>query len=247
MKKRILSVVLVLVLCMMTALTVHAAPAADLVKDEADLLTGPQATALNAKLQEISSTYHTQVMVYTVESISGDVGQFAHTTFNEVIPGSGSSQNGVMLLVCMMPRQYHVISNGEAGEAIGDSAIEDMGYVFSGELSDGNYAEAFDLFAEECRYYLDGYLNGYPFDVSSSLMISLAIGIVIGLIVAFVLKGQLKSVRKQNEADVYVKPGSMQLTASHDFFLYRTVSRQKRENKSSGSSGSSRHSGGGSF
>ena len=78
-------------------------------------------------------------------------------------------------------------------------------------------------------------------------MIALGIGIVAGVVVAMVLKGQLKSVRKQNQANVYVKPGSMKLTASNDFFLYRTVDRRKKESSSSGSSGSSRSVGGGSF
>ena len=67
------------------------------------------------------------------------------------------------------------------------------------------------------------------------------------LVVALILKGQLKSVRKQNQANVYVKPGSMQLTTSNDFFLYRTVDRTKKESSSSSSSGSSRNVGGGSF
>jgi uncharacterized protein len=71
---------------------------------------------------------------------------------------------------------------------------------------------------------------------------------VAGLIVAFVLKGQLKTVRKQEQAHVYVKPGSMQVTINSDRFLHQHVSRTRKESKSSsGSSGSSRSSGSGSF
>jgi len=50
-------------------------------------------------------------------------------------------------------------------------------------------------------------------------------------------------------ATEYTKPGSMQVTLASDLFLYKTVTRRKREtdNQSSGSSGSRRNVGGGSF
>jgi uncharacterized protein len=74
---------------------------------------------------------------------------------------------------------------------------------------------------------------------------------IAGLIVAFVMKGQLKSVRKQYQANVYVKQGSMQLNYTRDIFLYRNVTRTKKqervESSSSGSGGTARSKGGGSF
>ena len=115
------------------------------------------------------------------------------------------------------------------------------------DLSDGDYAAAFDEFAEQCDYYLDGHINGFPFNFGKNLLICLIIGIVAGVVVAFVLKGQLKTVRKQNQANVYVKPGSMQVTVRNDFFLYREVSKSRKESSSSSGSGSSRSTGGGSF
>ena len=71
-----------------------------------------------------------------------------------------------------------------------------------------------------------------------AVTVLLVIGIVAGLIVAFILKGQLKSVRKQDKANVYVKPGSMQLTLQNDLFLYREVSKTKKESSNSSRSGS---------
>jgi uncharacterized protein len=65
---------------------------------------------------------------------------------------------------------------------------------------------------------------------------------------AFILKGQLKSVRKKNEANSYVKSGSMQINIHNDIYLYRDITRTKKESSSSSSdSGSSRKTGGGSF
>ena len=92
---------------------------------------------------------------------------------------------------------------------------------------------------------------GSPFKVGKSLAISLIIGIIAGLIVAFILKGQLKSVRKQDHAHRYVKLDSMTVNIQYDIFLYRTVTRTKKqkrvESTSSGSGDTARSKGGGSF
>ena len=125
--------------------------------------------------------------------------------------------------------------------------MDKIGDAIVSNLSDGDYVAAFDEFVDQCGYYLDGHLNGFPFNLGKKLLIVLVIGAIVGVIIAFVLKGQLKSVRKQNQANVYVKAGSMQITQRSDLFLYRNVTRTKKESSSSSGSGSSRNSGGGSF
>ena len=77
----------------------------------------------------------------------------------------------------------------------------------------------------------------------------IGIGIAAGLLVVFILKGQLTSVRKQNQAAAYIKQGSMNVTVRRDTFMYRNVTRTKKEtsSSSSGSGGGSRNVGGGSF
>lgn len=125
--------------------------------------------------------------------------------------------------------------------------MDKIGDAIVSNLFDGDYVAAFDEFVDQCGYYLDGHLNGFPFNLGKKLLIALVIGAIVGVIIAFVLKGQLKSVRKQNQANVYVNAGSMQITQRSDLFLYRNVTRTKKESSSSSGSGSSRNSGGGSF
>ena len=161
--------------------------------------------------------------------------------------GYGENRNGVLLLVCMDDREYRILSNGYAGEAIGMDQIDAISDAIVSDLSDGDYADAFITFADNCAYYLDGYLNGFPFNTGKNLVIALIIGVVAGVIVAFVLKKQLKSVRQQKQANVYIKSGSMQIATSRDLFLYREVSRTKKQSSSSSGSGSSRNVGGGKF
>ena len=219
-----------------------------LVYDEAELLNDPDELALEEKLADLSSKYDAQIVVCTIESMDGgDIDGFLGYLYDEMGFGYGENHDGVLLLVCMDPREYRILSNGFAGEAIDSGDIDSIGDVIVSDLSDGNYAEAFEAFADQCDYYLDGYQNGFPFKAGKNLAICLIIGLAAGVVVAFVLKGQLKTVRKQNQANVYVKPGSMQVTVRNDFFLYRDVTRTKKESSNSSSGGSSRSSGGGSF
>lgn len=253
MKRRILSLLLALVLCM--AVPAYAANAPQLsasgeqlVMDTAALLTQREASALNARLLEVSRTYGAQLVVITLSSMEGNnIDTFIESVYDGMELGYGSSHDGALLLVSMDPREYRILTNGLADEAIGASGIDAIGSLIVSDLSDGNYANAFHGFADECEYYLNGHLNGFPFDPGGTLLLSLIIGLVIGLVVVLILRAQLKSVRKQHQANVYIKPGSMHLTVSRDLFLYRTVDRHKKETSSSGSSRPSRSVGGGSF
>ena len=218
--------------------------------DEADLLNDAQEAALEKKLADVSGTYNAQIVVFTIASMDGaDIDRYLDYLYDTMDFGYGENHDGVLLLVCMDPREYRILSNGFAGVAIDGDAIDTMGDAFVSDLSDGNFAAAFTQFADQCAYYLDGHLNGFPFNFGKNLLISLAVGIAVGLIVAFILKGQLKSVHKQSQANAYVKRNSMNLTHQSDIYLYRTVSRTKKSSSgsSSGSGGTARSKGGGSF
>lgn len=226
-------------------------PAEDnlLVWDEAELLNETEVAQLNSKLESISKKYKAEIRVVTLSSMDGgDIDEFLEYLYDESGFGYGENHDGVLLVVCMDPREYRILSNGFAGEAITSGDIDAIGEAFKSDLSDGNYADAFDTFADKCEYYLDGHINGFPFNTGKNLLICVGIGLVVALIVTGIWKGQLKSVRKQSAANAYVKAGTMQITQSGDFFMYRNVTKtQKQSSSSSGSSGSSRSTGGGSF
>lgn len=226
-------------------------PAEDnlLVWDEAELLNETEVAQLNSKLESISKKYKAEIRVVTLSSMDGgDIDEFLEYLYDESGFGYGENHDGVLLVVCMDPREYRILSNGFAGEAITSGDIDAIGETFKSDLSDGNYADAFDTFADKCEYYLDGHINGFPFNTGKNLLICAGIGLVVALIVTGIWKGQLKSVRKKSAANAYVKAGTMQITQSGDFFMYRNVTKtQKQSSSSSGSSGSSRSTGGGSF
>ena len=224
------------------------------VYDEADLLTDSEEIALEQKLMDISHLHNAQLVVYTIPSLAGgNVDAYSDILYDASGFGYGEHHDGAMLLVCMNPRQYIILSHGYPGEAIGPEQIDNICTFMDQDLPNGYYVSAFTMFADLCEEYLADYVAGYPFNVGENLAISLMIGLVVGLIVAFVLKGQLKSVYKQYQANVYMRPDSLHVDVAHDIFLYRHVTRTKKPKESSGSSrsyssgGSTRSKGGGSF
>ena len=257
MKRTIISLLLVVMLCMSLAISASAANVDFiednlLVWDEAELLNETEVAQLSSKLESISKKYKAEIRVVTLSSMDGgDIDEFLEYLYDESGFGYGENHDGVLLVVCMDPREYRILSNGFAGEAITSGDIDTIGEAFKSDLSDGNYADAFDTFADKCEYYLDGHINGFPFNAGKNLLICLGIGFVVALIVTGIWKNQLKSVRKQSAANAYVKAGTMQITQSGDFFMYRNVTKTQKQSSSSsgssGSSGSSRSTGGGSF
>ena len=233
-------------LCVSLTISASAESGAD-IYDEADLLSSAEETQIAEKLSKIGEQFDAQIVIMTVPTSDGSIDTFVEDVYDSMNMGYGENQNGVLLLVCMDSREYRILSNGYAGEAIGMDQIDAISEAIVSDLSDGDYADAFITFADNCAYYLDGYLNGYPFNAGKNLVVALIIGVVAGVIVAFVLKKQLKSVRQQKQANVYIKSGSMQITASRDLFLYREVSKTKKASTNSSGSGSSRNVGGGKF
>ena len=251
--KKIISLLLALMLCAFLTITVCAADKAEenFIYDYADLLASYDETLLNLKLSEISEKYQAEVIVMTTNSLDGkSIDSYLSSTYDAEGFGYGENHDGVLLLVCMETRQWRALSNGFASEAITPDTIDTIGEEFSADLTNGDYYSAFKTFADECDYYLNGYINGFSFETVKVLLISLGVGLLIAIGVTKGWKKQLKSVQKQSKANAYVKTGSMQITQSGDYFMYRNVTKtQKQSSSSSGSGrgGSSRSTGGGSF
>ena len=222
------------------------------VYDDADLLTVSEEAKLVEKLAEVSHAHNAQIVVCTIASMGGgDIDGFVDYLYDSMGFGYGENRDGVLLLVCMDPREYRILSNGYAGVAIGPDQIDTLCDIVEFYLSEGSYATAFTFFTNQCEEFLEYYQEGSPFNAGRNLAISLVIGIIAGAITAFVMKGKLKSVRKQYSARVYVKQGSMRLDYKRDIFLYRNVTRTKKqereETRSSGSGDTARSKGGGTF
>lgn len=256
MKKKLSVFLFALVLCIGTALPAFAAEADGFadeyyrVIDMADLLTAREEAALIKKLDEISMRQHMDVVVVTTDDLEGySVRAYADLIYDSCRFGYGDRKDGLLLLISTEDNDWYISTCGYGIAVFTDAGIKYIGRLITPDLSDGDFAAAFDTYASLCDEFITQARNGEPYDSDNlpseplSLIwipISLVIGFVLSQMIVGLMKGKLKTVRSQAAANSYVKNGSMIVTESRDMFLYHTVTRIAKP-KNTGSSGSSTH------
>ncbi len=256
MKKQIFIIISALCIAVLSATVVFAQSDLPRLIDDADLLTPSEEAALLSKLDAVSQKHQLDVVIVTADGLGGKSAMaYADDFFDYNGYGFGTEGDGVLLLVSMETREWHVSTKGYGITAFTDFGLDSMADEFLPYLSNGDYAEAFNVFADLCDDYVALAKAGTPYDyhsvpkapfsVGGSLLISAIIGFVIAIVSTEAMKGQLKSVKRQSHAQDYVKSNSLDITESRDFYLYRRVNRTvKPQNTSSGGSSVHRSSSG---
>lgn len=238
--KRLFSVLLVLALVFLLTVSASAAQMPRLV-DSADLLSADQEADLLARLDQVSGELQVDVVIVTMDSCGGyDPDDVVAAYYDDYGFGYGTNRDGVVLLLSMAERDWRILSNGFAADAITLNDIDRIGDSIVGDLSGGDYYEAFMTYATMCKQEIE---DERQFDFDLSLGISIFIGLVVALIAVEVMRGGHRSVRSQTGAREYAVPGGLKVTYSNDLFLYRNVNRVHRPKETS--SGSSFRGGGG--
>ena len=241
------------------------------MNDSAGVLTEDEDNELEDALEELSLRQSFDVTIATIESMESvgadSMEQFADDLYDYCQYGYGPDMDGVLLLVSVGDRKWHISTCGYGITAFTDAGIQYLGEQMTPDMADGDYAAAFRTFVQWSDAYIDAARSGRPYDVKNlpreplSLMylfLALGIGLVLAWVVVGVMKSRLRSVAFQENAASYVREGSMNLTNSRELFLYRDVHRTERveEKDSDSSGGSSTHTsssgtthggGGGSF
>lgn len=262
MKKKLFTLLLVLVLCLAAAVPVLAdnegfADEYYRVQDMAALLNGSEEEALNEKLDEISLRQNMDIIVATTEDLNGySVREYADMLYEQCLFGYGSDKDGLILLISMEDHDWCISTCGYGITAFTDAGIEYIGEQITPDLSEGNYVAAFSSYAELCDDLITQAKAGNPYGVDDGdgdstepasqplslvwIPVALVIGFIIAKIIVGNMKSALKTVKMQTAANSYVKSGSMNITESRDMFLYHTVTKTAKSKSSS--SGSSTHS-----
>lgn len=239
--------------------------------DDAEVLTEDEDNELEDALEELSLRQSFDVTIATIESMESvgadSMEQFADDLYDYCQYGYGPDMDGVLLLVSVGDRKWHISTCGYGITVFTDAGIQYLGEQMTPDMADGDYAAAFHTFIQWTDAYVTAAREGHPYDVDNMpkepfsivyLGVALVIGLITALIVTGVMKSRLKSVAPQRDATSYVRQGSMKLTNQRDLYLYREVHRTERpkESSSSDSGGSSTHTsssgsthggGGGSF
>ncbi len=243
--KRIFSIVMLLAITALFCISASA-DAFSRVVDDASVLTDSEKSRLQARLDELSDRYEIDVAVVVVDSLGFKSSRsVAEEAFVKYGYGYGGSDDGILLLLSIEYGDYYICTSGEGMDILDEYDIESMGSMFSDDFHSGEYYSLFSTFADECEYYIDGYVNGFPFRFGTNIIIAIVVGFVVAFIATGIMKSKLKSVRFNNRAEDYVKSGSMALTVSRDIYLYRNVTRVPKPKSNSSSSGSSGRSFGG--
>ena len=239
--------------------------------DDAEVLTEDEDNELEDALEELSLRQSFDVTIATIESMESvgadSMEQFADDLYDYCQYGYGPDMDGVLLLVSVGDRKWHISTCGYGITAFTDAGIQYLGEQMTPDMADGDYAAAFRTFIQWTDAYVTAAREGHPYDVDNMpkepfsivyLGVALVIGLITALIVTGVMKSRLKSVAPQRDATDYVRQGSMKLTNQRDLYLYREIHRTERpkETDSGSSGGSSTHTsssgsthggGGGSF
>ena len=241
------------------------------MNDSAEVLTEDEDNELEASLEELSVRQSFDVVIATIESLESvdydSMEAYADDLYDYCQFGYGPEMDGVLLLVSVGDRKWHISTCGYGITAFTDAGIQYLGQQMTPFMADGDYAGAFRTFVQWSDTYIDAARAGHPYDVNNLpreplspmyLVLALGIGLVLAWVVVSVMKSQLRSVAFQENATSYVREGSMNLTNRRELFLYRDVQRTKHveANDSDSSGGSSTHTsssgtthggGGGSF
>lgn len=258
MKRKMISLLAILLVLTMIVLTVSAA--SPRLADEAGLLSNTECADIEKQLDDLSAQYDLDVVIVTTDSTGSRTPmEYADDYFdyNDYAP------DGVLLLVSMEEGDWWISTTGYGITAFTDAGISYIGENIVPHLSDGEYGKAFTTFTELCDQFLSQAKMGDPFDTHNlpkepfNLVRNVIVALVIGLAAAFFatgsMKKKLKSVEQKAQADEYVTPGSLQITKSRDFHLYTHIDRREKPKSSSGSSthtsssGTTHGGGGGKF
>lgn len=249
MKQRFLAWSLFVVLVISLAPAALAAESdLPLIVDEADILTSREERALEKLAQEIRDEHEMDVVILTVDSLGGrPVQDAADDYYDEHGYGVGRDYSGVLLLIDMGDRRWHISTCGDAIKAIKDRDIDKLFDAMADDLSNGDHYEAFESYLYSLKAHLDK-VSGGP--GVKGVLLAVVIGITIGGIALLVMRSTMNTRHKQSGAGDYLKQDGFHLRVHRDVYLYSRVTKRPRPKDNGGSSvhrssGGRSHGGGG--
>ncbi|MDR1537035.1 MAG: TPM domain-containing protein [Clostridiales bacterium] len=233
------------------------------VADKADLLLDYEISELNEQISAIIQAHGFDVAIVAIETTDGkSITAYTDDYFDQYGLGLGPDRDGLIFLISMAQRQWHITTHGKCTAIFGGSAIDAIGSSLTPYLSSGDYYSAFETLLERIDSYAfsqpSSFSGGYiEYDESSEeryvgILAVILISLGIALFTVFSMKRQMNTARRQRAAGNFVREGSFNLTRQSDMFVHTHTTRtRKAEAPPSGggathtSSGGSRFGGGG--
>ena len=152
MKKRRFAAILLLVCLLVSAFPSLAAAHDPRLVDDANLLTSEEQSDLEQKLDTISEELQFEVVIVTTNTLGGKTPTaYAQDYYDYNNYGYGSNHDGILLLISMEDRDWEIVTTGYGITAFTDAGQRWIMDRVLDDLSNGDYAWAFDTFADQCE------------------------------------------------------------------------------------------------
>ncbi len=227
--------------------------------DTADVLTDEQEAEILERLDEISERTNCDVVVALVNDLGLDT---TGSPYSEITPfaddyfdyngfGLGDTRDGILFTLSVERRKWAISTSGFGIDAFADDGqsyimdrvVLDLKYdnYYEGVKVFVKYADKFITSARDGKILTGRELKKIGKTWTSPLWWAIPIGFIIAALIMIYHIITAKTVERQNLANEYTVPGSLNITRSTDRFLYRNVTRTVIESSDSGGSGSSTH------
>lgn len=128
-----------------------------LLVDDADILSNAEEVSLLNKLENISSKSKFDVAVVTVKNIDDRTMQEYTDDFYDYYGyGQNERNDGILLLVSMREREYHITTAGRCISIFTDARLKDIMRAIEPKLRNADYIGAFNEFAVYCDKIANG-------------------------------------------------------------------------------------------
>ncbi len=242
MTKKIFATLVAVIICLSAALSASAYTQ-EYVIDYADKLSSSEIEELDLFAEKLESAYGVTVLFCITEG-TGDVtaDEFSSGTYGDYT----DNENGIIIVHDDWSNTYFSFISGNAEEFLTDASVDSM--IDAYDSNDSYYGGIYACYELAEEYLENGYSGGYVYDgeplnndtdtIGASeekdgvsiiwLPVSLLIGLLVGFLIINGIASKNKSVKMQENATVYTRPGSMVITGSADNFLYNNVERREK-------------------
>ena len=248
--KRFVTIMIAL-LCFVSTITVYADFINPTITDSVGYLTEEQNKELSARLDKIREQYSFDIVFVSEDRLSAyDAQASADDIYDYNGYGYGENYDGILFYIADSEREYHFSVCGSGETIFNENGLAYLEKKIVPYLKKDNYYAAVKSYADHTEELLEMAADGKPFNKTQHSMKYILCVVAGALLFPLILAHFMMAV-KEDYADNYMKPNSMNLDFSRDIFLYSTVTKTEKPKSDSGShtssSGRSHGGRGGSF
>lgn len=267
MKKRVVTLLMMLCLLVVLAVPAYAADNTYVFETTGVLLDGEEIARLEQRCAEAAASYGCGIYIVTLNDFSEyhpDPFEAAQVIYRGMDFGVGENKNGIMLMLSMSERDYALICYGDIANsvftdrtqiAIEDDFLDDFSVNdWEGGLTDfvenstyalasfdGEIGESYEGYYEDGVYYEPNFLSRLLYVVSEFGIVIGAVSLVVALAACLIMKAGMKTARKATHAGDYIPRGGVALSVRQDLFTHTTRQVIHHESNKSGGGGGGGH------